>query len=231
MSESNLHSEVVGLLPFDGKWIVGSTPADRIPSHGTDFLGVGYAIDFIAVDDKRRTSSKIGLKTFLGSEKPENFHSFGKSILSPISGKIIKVHDGEVDHNAYRSIFAIIPYIFSQRKRVKEGIKAIAGNYVIIKVENSDYYIAIVHLKKNSITVEENQDVVVGDIIAKCGNSGNSTQPHIHIQAMTSLNFNATKGIPLYFERYIQVKKRSNKEISRGVSFPEKGSLVYSQKI
>lgn len=230
MNEGKENVEIVGMLPFDGEWIVGSTPADRVPSHGTDFLGVGYAIDFISVDNKRRTSSKIGWRTFFGSEKPENFYAFGKSILSPVSGKIVKIHNGENDHNAYRSIFTIIPYILSQHKRIKEGIESIAGNYIIIKVENSDHYVAIVHLKMNSITVEENQKVAVGDMIAKCGNSGNSTQPHIHIQAMTSLNFNSTRGVPLYFEKYIQIKKGSEKEMLRGISFPEKGALVYTQK-
>jgi len=42
---------IIGSLPFTGKWFVGSTPAKRVPSHGTDMFGVGYAIDFMVVDE------------------------------------------------------------------------------------------------------------------------------------------------------------------------------------
>lgn len=54
---------IIGSLPFTGRWLVGSTPAKRIPSHGTDMFGVGYAIDFIAVDEQNRTSSSTSWRT------------------------------------------------------------------------------------------------------------------------------------------------------------------------
>ncbi len=222
----NIINGVVASLPFVGQWMVGATPAERIPSHGTDMFGVGYALDFIAVNDKGRTSFKTDWRTFLSSEKPENFYAFGQPVLSPVSGRVVKVHNGEIDHNAYRSLFTLIPYMINQKDRIKESVEAIAGNYVIIKVDSSEYFVAIVHLQQDSIVVKDNQVVSVGEVIAKCGNSGNSTQPHIHIQAMTSLDFTSTRGVPLYFEKYLQTRNKENYQEFEGASFPEKGMIV-----
>src|SRR5690625_7941634 len=80
-----------GALPFEGRWLVGSTPAQRIPSHGTGMFGVCYAIDFIAVDEWNRTSSSSSWSTLVGSEPPDIFYSFGKTVSLPVSGKVFNV--------------------------------------------------------------------------------------------------------------------------------------------
>lgn len=47
-----LHAPVVVDLPLRGEWTVLRTPADRVPSHGTDALGQRYAYDFAVTDDR-----------------------------------------------------------------------------------------------------------------------------------------------------------------------------------
>jgi murein DD-endopeptidase MepM/ murein hydrolase activator NlpD len=88
--------------------------------------------------------------------------------------------------------------------------------------------ICIVHLKKNSLHVKEGQTVVCGQTLASCGNSGNSIQPHIHIQAMDSLDFQNTKGVPLYFENYIESDMKGNSKIIRNKAFPNKNRIISS---
>lgn len=216
----------IGTLPFTGQWLVGNTPAFKIPSHGTNLFGVTYAYDFMATDDKGRTSSSITLNTFFGTEDPKDFYSFGKPVLSPISGKVVKIHDDEVDHKVRRSLFTGIPYMLSQQKRLEEGIESITGNYVVIQPEYSDNFICIVHLKKNSFVVQEGEYVVVGEHLADCGNSGNSTQPHIHIQAMDSLDFREAKGIPLYFNQFFESDITRSRIILESDSFPQKNKII-----
>jgi hypothetical protein len=48
---------VVLALPFEGSWLAVNTPARRVPSHGTHFLGQTFAIDFIAADAHRHTAT------------------------------------------------------------------------------------------------------------------------------------------------------------------------------
>lgn len=217
---------ITGSLPFDGRWLVGSTPAKRIPSHGTDMFGVGYAIDFIAVDDKNRTSSSKSWRTFIGAESPEIFYAFGKPVYSPVSGKVVGVYNGEPDHEARRSLFTLVPYMLGQADRIRKGPEAVAGNYVIIKAEKSELYIAIVHLQLDSIVVQEGQVITEGQYLANCGNSGNSTQPHIHIQAMDSTDFYKTKGLPLYFREFFQWSKGESEPETRVKAFPDADTVV-----
>lgn len=226
VTSGNHLSSITGSLPFDGRWIVGATPDKKIPSHGTDRFGVGYAIDFMAVDSQNKTSGQTSWRTVLSSESPEIFYAFGKPIYSPVSGRIISIHNGEPDHEAYRSLFTLIPYAVTQMNRVRQGPEAIAGNYIVISPYNTDFYIAIVHLQLDSLTVHEGDSVFQGEHIANCGNSGNSTQPHIHIQAMSSADFYNTVGIPLYFSEFSQQKKGSKESevIRRG--FPATDAVV-----
>ncbi|MBM7540322.1 M23 family metallopeptidase [Amphibacillus cookii] len=217
---------VTGSLPFTGRWLVGSTPAKQIPSHGTDMFGVGYAIDFMAVDEQNRTSPEVSWRTFIGTESPEIFYAFGKPVVSPVSGKIVSIHNGEPDHEARRSLLTLIPYAAKQNERIRKGPAAIAGNYIIISPNHSDVYIAIVHLQLDSLLVKEGDHVSEGEHIANCGNSGNSTQPHIHIQAMTSLNFSNTKGVPLYFNAFNQWGKGNSEPTIVKKAFPRANAVV-----
>jgi len=226
MSKYGSSPSITGSLPFDGRWLVGSTPAKRIPSHGTDMFGVGYAIDFIAVDEKNRTSSSTSWRTLVGTEPPEIFYAFRKPVFSPVSGKVVGVHNGEPDHEARRSLLTLIPYMLGQAGRIRKGHEAVAGNYVIIAPEKADLYIAIVHLQLDSIVVKEGQYILEGQYLANCGNSGNSTQPHIHIQAMNSTDFSNTKGVPLYFREFSQWNKGETEPKTRLKAFPDAGTVV-----
>ncbi|MET0714886.1 MAG: hypothetical protein ABWY57_08220 [Mycetocola sp.] len=60
-----------------------------MPSHGTDALGERYAIDFVGVDSRRRTATSRTWRTVAGTEPPERFVGFGRSILAPIDGIVV----------------------------------------------------------------------------------------------------------------------------------------------
>ncbi len=218
---------LIASLPFEGKWLVGYTPAKQIPSHGTNLFGTRYAIDFMAVNDQKKTAPSMSWRTILATESPELFYSFGRPVLSPINGKVIRIHNNETDHEARHSIFSLLPYALGQASRVRMGHNKIAGNYILIKAENCDIFVAIVHLQKDSLLVREGELVSEGQHIANCGNSGNSTEPHIHIQAMDTSDFSMAKGVPLYFKNIIQHEKGKNKTLTN--AFPNPDSIVSSE--
>lgn len=60
--------------------------------------------------------------------------------------------------------------------------------------------IALCHLQRNSITVEPGEEVAPGQMVARCGNSGNSTEPHVHVQAIDRLPVHVAKAVPLLFD-------------------------------
>src|SRR4051794_29631506 len=124
---SSESQEIVLSLPFEGRWLARNSPARRVPSHGTDLFGERYAIDFIGVDDRRRTADRRDWRTLFATEPPERFLSYGRPILAPADGIVVDAHDGELDHVARRSQLALVPYALGQLGRVRQGVSAIAG--------------------------------------------------------------------------------------------------------
>lgn len=182
-------------LPFTGRWLVQNSPASRVPSHGTALFGTSHAIDFVPVGEDGRSAPRT-LASLFATERPEVFVGFGRPILAPVAGEVVAVLDGERDHAARRSVFALIGYALTQPSRIRRGAPAIAGNHVVIRA--SDALVLVAHLREGSVRVRPGQHVAQGEPVGECGNSGNSTEPHVHVQVSTSFERNA-RGIPLVF--------------------------------
>jgi len=189
-------------------------------------LGSAYAIDFVGVDDHDRTARSGGLRRAFGLEPPEKFYAFGRDILAPVAGTVVAVHEGEVDHDARRSTLALLAYALGQASRLRQGLGAISGNCVVISPPGSGVFVAVMHLLAGSVRVSVGQDVTVGECIAKCGNSGNSTQPHVHLQAMDRLDAWTARGLPLSVDRFCEKPFRSRRFVLRENTIPDEASTV-----
>ncbi|SCK18703.1 Peptidase family M23 [Streptomyces sp. WMMB 322] len=165
-------------------------------------FGGRYAIDFVGVDERHRSAGSRSWRTFLATEPPELFFAFGQPILAPGNGTVVHVHDGEHDHEGRRSQLALVPYALGQGARLRRGVGAVAGNYVIISLRGTGTYVALTHFQTGSIRVSAGDEVQEGQHIANCGNSGNSTQPHVHMQAMDSSDLPGARGVPMLFRRF-----------------------------
>lgn len=190
---------VVLEYPFRGRWLARNSPARRIPSHGTDLFGVTYAIDFVGVDQHGR-SSPITWRTAFATEPAELFVGFGRPVLAPATGTVLATHDGETDHEARRSPFAAFPYLLTQRERARGGAAGLAGNRVIIGLGPSGPFVLPAHLRRWTVGVRPGDRILAGQQVGECGNSGNSTHPHIHVQVIDAPRFDETaRGVPLAF--------------------------------
>ena len=122
-----------------------------------------------------------------GSSNLEDYGCYGVPVVAPASGLIIDAHDGEPD---------AIPGV------VSNNFEAPTGNHVFIQLETGTYLV-IAHLKPGSVSVEKGETVEEGQQIGECGNSGNTSEPHIHIhhqrQEPTINPINFAEGLPLYF--------------------------------
>jgi urea transporter/murein DD-endopeptidase MepM/ murein hydrolase activator NlpD len=140
-------------LPFSGKWTVYQGFDDKWTHKGH----WKYAYDFVITDDDDKTFSEKGIKL-------ADYYCYGKPILSPINGVIVEASDSLRD-NAIGTV---------DRKNNW-------GNYIIIYSEFG-YYVEISHLQTKSLKVKVGDFVKHGTILANCGNSGYSPQPHLHMQ-------------------------------------------------
>lgn len=221
-----MSSPVLLSLPFTGRWLVQNSPARRVPSHGVDLLGQRYAIDFVGVDARGRTAPVRDWRTALATEPPERFVAFGAPILSPVDGVVVAVHDGEPDHEARRSQLALIPYALGQAGRLRRGTGAVAGNHVVIADRVSGMFVALVHLRRGSLGVRAGAEVTAGEQIGECGSSGNSTQPHVHVQAMDSTDLAVARGVPLAFRDYREHTRRGRRTQDVASGVPDDGAII-----
>ncbi|MBD0860204.1 M23 family metallopeptidase [Gordonia sp. zg691] len=81
--------------------------------------------------------------------------------------------------------------------RARTGWVALAGNHVFI--EAGGVVVALCHLRQGGLLVRPGQRVRVGDVLGHCGNSGNSTEPHVHVQAIDNRDVERASAVPLTF--------------------------------
>lgn len=217
---------IVVRLPFEGRWLAQNSPARRVPSHGVDVFGETYAIDFVAVDERGRTASRRDWRTWLATEPPDRFVGFGTPLLAPADGVVVAVHDGETDHVARRSQLALVPYALTQRARLRAGVGAVAGNHVIIELREHRAYLAMVHLRAGSLRVAVGDRVTEGQHLAGCGNSGNSTEPHVHLQVMDSANLSVARGLPIAFRDFREWPRGRGEPVLRATGLPGERAVV-----
>jgi len=163
-------------LPFSGKWDVYQA-FDGEWTHKGKYR---YAYDFVKkVSDKTYKNDGLYLS---------DYYAFGEAVLSPVNGYVVDIRTDLVDN------------IIGEVDRVNNW-----GNYIIIK-SDLGFFVEISHLMQYSISVNIGEYVTVNKIIAKCGNSGYSPQPHIHIQVQeVGLIGSFTKEF--MFSEYIKDKK------------------------
>jgi murein DD-endopeptidase MepM/ murein hydrolase activator NlpD len=119
--------------------------------------------------------------------------SLGSRILAPVDGVVSYVEDGRPDKPA--------------RRWIQKDLANPAGNYVSLQVEGRENaFVILAHLKEGSITVRAGETVRAGDTIGRCGNSGNTSVPHLHIHAQPAGRFAAGSvwGIPTLFAGRVQ---------------------------
>ena len=163
------------LAPFIGCWYVaqgGLTPKD---SHAWGLPHQRYAYDFLIINDEGKSYKTSG-------NKLSDYYAYGKPIIAPANGVVVEARDDTPDNPPWRINL--------------KGVKDLRGNYIVIKHADSEYTM-IAHLKKGSIKVRIGEYVKRGQVIAECGNSGISSEPHIHFQVQNKRDFYSCITLPI----------------------------------
>jgi hypothetical protein len=154
-------SESISLnSPFkDGKYIIMQGGSNEINIfHRRSKFSV-YSLDVVRLNEFGNRAGGIF---------PENLNDyaiFGTDVYSPCEGTVIGVIN-DIEDNT--------PGTVNQSWK--------AGNFVLIK-STDGLTLMLAHLKKGSVMVDKDDKVTYGTYIGKAGNSGNSMEPHLHIEA------------------------------------------------
>ena len=170
-------------FPVSGDWVAVNTPAERIPSHGTDFFGQRYAFDFVRLNAEGNGFSRRSiLRQFTLFVYASDFLAWNEPVFSAFKGKVLAAEDGWPDRIVINAVWQVIRATFIQGRPKPNDLRSLLGNYLLIE---GDAGVALyAHLRKGSVLACNGQLVEAGERIASVGNSGNSTMPHLHFHVM-----------------------------------------------
>lgn len=179
-------------LPVDGRWWALNSPADGVPSHGLHAYGQTYAIDVLHVPEGP-WEPRFG--TGPANPAPDEFPGFGLAVLAPADGTVVRVRDGARDHRARTTWGGIAHFYAAAMVREIGGPGRLLGNHVVVELRPGVFAV-LAHLQRGSVTVRPGDRVRAGDPVAACGNSGSSTEPHLHFQLMDRPGALLAAGLP-----------------------------------
>lgn len=173
-------SAVAGYTPpFTGTWTVARGGLTPETSHSWDVPNQRYAYDFIITDDRGRSCRGDG-------KRLEDYYCFGREVLAPKDGEVVSIRDGERDF-PHPGTGMLDPLARDAR-----------GNYVLIRHGPREYSL-LAHLQRGSLRVRAGDLVRRGQVIGRCGNSGHSTEPHLHFHVQDHESFFLGAGLPVMF--------------------------------
>ena len=163
-------------LPFKGEWSVTWGGDTKEQNYHVESVAQKNAFDFLIYDEKGLTHKGTG-------EANEDYYAFGKELYAPCDGEVVLVVDGIKDN-----IPGILNPIY------------IPGNTVIIKTANGEF-VFFAHFKQHSIVVKQGQKVTTGALLGLCGNSGNSSEPHLHFHLQNTEDMTKATGAKCFFDQ------------------------------
>lgn len=164
-------------LPFDGQWKVfwgGRTLEQNYHAESPDQR---FAYDFVREIDG---SSHSGDGATL-----EDYHCWGEPILAPAPATVVAAVD-----------------VLPDQPIGTTNPQAPAGNHVMLDLGRGEYAL-LAHFQQGSLQVAQGDEVAAGDVLGRCGNSGNTSEPHLHFHLQDAPVFGQGSGLPAFFNNYI----------------------------
>ena len=197
--------------PFDGGiWLAGDGPSNDsdhrvsvIAIDGHIHLAQRFAIDWVKVGPNGDSHD--------GTSRNENWWGYGEAIHSVADGEVTQIVSG-VRENTPR----VLPTLVT--------LDNIAGNYVTVRIA-SNRYVTYAHLQGTSIRVHLHDQVHRGDVLARLGNSGNATGPHLHFQVTDGNSLLQSEGVPFIFSKFTDLGPGSAYELDKHLSIPRDNSI------
>lgn len=164
-------------LPFRGEWWVAWGGRTLGENYHAVSRSQRFAHDLLMVKDG---------KTHAGDGKAlTDYYCYGQPILAPAAGVVVTAVDSLPD----------------QAIGARDPAHA-AGNNVVIDHGNGEYSL-LAHLQPRTVKVKVGQKVKAGDVLGLAGNSGNTSEPHLHVHLMNGPSMDDADGLPMPFSDYV----------------------------
>lgn len=162
-------------LPFSQEWTVGWGGSTKAQNYHIVSPAQRRAIDVVVEDADGSSYRGTG-------ESNADYYAYGKAILAAASGTVIEASDGIPEN---------VPGAMNE--------KQVFGNHVIVQQAPHEFAV-YAHLQPGSIRVKKGESIKAGQILGKCGNSGHSSEPHLHFHVQNSPDLEDGSGITPRFQ-------------------------------
>ena len=203
----SLSQAVVVDFPLRGEWVAINTPAQRVPSHGTDYFGQRYAYDFVQIDERGRFQRNGLARHVLRKVPATAFYCWEQRVYSAFAGRVVSVGDWWPDRMHLNAIAELGRALFRAPEIRGSDYRPLLGNFVMIEGEPGVAVYA--HLRSGSVSCQVGRNVAAGAQIGVVGNSGNSTMPHLHFHLMNGADPLSAGGVLCAFRRLEHFVNRS----------------------
>lgn len=164
-------------LPFDGTWFVAQAGDTLNVNHHMGVRAQWFGVDFA----KTGGASGRALASSTAPTGNDEWYGWDAPVLSPADGTIVAVESAWPDHP---------PGVHDRAHP--------AGNHVAIALAPGAY-LFLAHLRQHSPSVAVGDPVRRGQPLGRCGNSGNSDAPHLHVHAQDTPVLGDGTGQPMTF--------------------------------
>lgn len=151
-------------LPFQGEWFVFWGGEKRSENHHHDVAPQNLAMDIV------KTVASTGLTHAGDPKRNESYACWAQPIHAPVDGTVEVSVDGVPDN---------VPGEMNEHM--------VSGNCLMIRAKAG--VVVLCHFKNGSVTKKKGDVVKAGDILGLCGNSGNSSEPHLHFHIQSEAGF------------------------------------------
>jgi hypothetical protein len=176
------------ILPFKEEWTVIWGGDTKELNYHVESPAQKNAFDLVITNASGKSFKTDG-------KTNEDYYAFGKEIIAPCDGTVVLVIDGVKDN------------AIGETNTFNVG-----GNMVILKTAANEYLV-FCHFKHGTLQVKEGQSLKQGQLLGLCGNTGNSSEPHLHFHIQNIENLNSATGVKCYFEK-IRVNGTEKKDYS-----------------
>jgi murein DD-endopeptidase MepM/ murein hydrolase activator NlpD len=171
-------------------WLAANGPSNTsghrralIPVGGRAHIAQRFAIDWVQLREDGKTWAGDQLKN-------ESYRCYGAEALAVADAAVVATKDGIPEN---------IPGPTS--RAVPITLETVGGNFVILDL-GGNRFAFYAHLQPGSLRVKVGDKVRRGQAIGLVGNSGNSTEPHLHFHISNANSPLASEGLPYVFESF-----------------------------
>jgi murein DD-endopeptidase len=194
-------------------WSAGNGPSNTsvhrralIPINGHAYISQRFAIDWVQLYPDG--------KTYKGDPSDnKNYRAYGTEIHAVADGVVTQVGDG-IPQNTPGAKSLAVPIT----------LETVGGNHLIMEIGNG-LFAFYAHMQQSSLRVKVGDKVTRGQVLGLLGNTGNSSEPHLHFQICSANSELGSEGLPYAFASFEVQGKAGEDKVSMFPGGPVKHEM------